>query len=396
MTDMQQGQPQMNERKKRNILLAIIAVLAIIGIGVGAYFYMADSRYAAKCQEAEKVVTDVRDFTKEIDDLKGDPEGDDVKDYLDRLGKAESNLDKLAGDLRSMRISGKNEGRNKNLVEAILTEKDILSNVKTVLKNPADKQTGDVINKVKSNVSELDDRAGQLDFGTVDFASAMQLDGLDERLKGYVQKKQALDAAKKAEEARKAHKVTQLASQTVGGAIATDTVTSRDESADITRALVPVVHLDNAAVEQKINDDIRRSIASILPASKEGLEWEKLTYEVKSDSEETLSIVIRENYLPQKAMHDAIRYAALNYDKKTGARRGLAEYSSITPQEAQARAQAELISYNGGKDATRYYQKGALPTLGKFFVTQDGHAWLLFDPYEMAAFAAGATCIQIK
>lgn len=202
-------------KRKRNILIAVVVLLVAVGAGVLVYFHTADSRYAAKCQEAEKVTTDVRDFLGEIDDLKGDPDGDDVKEYLDRVDKASSNLDKLAGDLKSMRVSGKNEAKNQALVEAILLEKDILGNVQTVLKQPSDSQAGDAIRKVKESVAELDDRAGKLAFDGIDFAAAMQLDGLDGKLQGYVQKKQALDAQKKAEEERKAREAAEAKRQAI-------------------------------------------------------------------------------------------------------------------------------------------------------------------------------------
>lgn len=201
---MNESAEAQSAQKRRNILIAVAVVLVAALAGVFFYFHTADSRYAEKCKEAETVTTDVRDFLVEIDDLKGDPDGDDVKEYLDRLSKAETNLEKLAGDLKSMRVSGKNEGRNQALVEAILLEKDILTDTETVLKAPTDAKTADVIGKLKGKASELDERAAKLTFETVDFAAALKLDGLDDRLKGYVKKKEALDAQKKAEAERKA------------------------------------------------------------------------------------------------------------------------------------------------------------------------------------------------
>lgn len=382
-------------QKKRNILLAIIAALVVIGAGVAFYFRAADSRYAEKCREAEQVTTDVREFLAEIDELAGDPGGDDVKEYLDRLGKASSNLETLASDLRTMRVSGKNEGRNKALIEAILVEQGILADAETVLKAPTDKETPALVAKIKDSVAELDERAQALDFEAVDFAAAMKLDGLDDRLAGYVKKKQALDAEKKAEEERK--RVQPAPSKTVGGAVQTGEVTTRDESSGAYQIHVPVVQLADASVAARINADIENAVMSIRGKNVPDIDWEKLMYEVKCDSEYTISLVIREDYMPHGAAHDAIRYAALVYDKKTGARRTLDAFSATTPEEAKAQARTQLLSYRNGASATNMYLgAGGPPALDKFFVNQQGHVWVLFDPYEMAAFAAGATCLQVK
>lgn len=385
------GQWNVSVPGQRNVLIVVIVMLAAVLVGVFAYFHAADSRYAEKCREAGQVTTDVREFLAEIDELAGDPEGDDVKEYLDRLGKASSNLDQLAGDLRTMRVSGKNEGRNKALIEAVLVEQGILADVETVLETPTDKETPAVLSRVKDSVAELDERAQALDFGTADFAASMKLDGLDDRLAGYVKRKQALDAEKKAEEERK--RVQPVASKTVGGAVQTGEVTSKGEGAIQT----PVVQLADASVAARINADIENAVAVIRTKNVPNIDWEKLTYEVKCDSEYTISLVIREDYMPHGAAHDAIRYAALVYDKKTGARRTLDEFISITPEEVRAQAQTQLLSYRNGASATRMYLGAGGPTkLDKFFVNQQGHVWVLFDPYEMAAFAAGATCLQVK
>ena len=386
--------PVQEKRKKQTVLLAILAVLVVIGIGVGVHFHQMDSQFAAKCKEAEKVTTDVRDFLAEIDELKGDPDGDDVKEYFDRLDKATSNLDQLASDLTSMRVSGKDDAKKKALVEAVLFEKGILDDTSTVIKNPGDKRTGELTDKIRDNTKKLDDLAENLTFDTVDFKSAMKLDGLSEKLYGYVKKYRSIAVQKREEEMRK--HVQKINSKTVGGAVVTGEVLSRDKSDGVSQRAIPFVKLSDAAVSQKINADIEQSISSILPKSTDNLQWEKLTFEVKCDTGYTISIVVREDYLPDRAMHDAIRYVTLNYDKKTGARRTLNEYAPFTQEVAMQKARTELISYQSGASATKYFLDKSQPKMDKFFVTQDGHVWALFEPYEIAAFAAGATCLQAK
>ena len=395
MTIPQDSQPQGQEkRKKKTVLLAILAVLVVIGIGVGVYFHQMDSQFAAKCKEAETVTTDVRDFLAEIDELKGDPEGDDVKDYLDRLDKAETNLDQLASNLTSIQVSGKDEAKKKALVEAVLFEKGILDDTSTVIKNPGDKRIGELTDKIRDDTKKLDDLSGNLTFDTVDFPSAMQLDALSEKLHGYVKKYRDIEAQKKEREARK--RVQTVSSNKVGGIVKTGEVTAMNEQKGVSLRQIPIVELDDSSVKKKINDDITQTVVPLLQTSQDGLKWEKLTYDVKCDTAYTISIVVRESYQTERAMHEAIRYVTLNYDKKTGKRRTLDEYTTFTSTDALSKARTELVSYETGNRATKYFLDMTHPKTDKFFVTQDGHVWVLFDPYEIAAFAAGATCINVK
>ena len=188
----------MDEQKKRNLLLAVVAALLVIGGGIAFYFHQADSRYQATCEEAVAVLTDVRDLTKEVGTMPPDPASDDVQDYIQRLGKAQDNLGTLSEKFRALRVSGKHEAKTKALIDAIELERNVLESASRVLMGPIqsiDKTPAVHIQDVHDGIVKIDDYAAQLDDGSVDFVSAMRLDGLDEALKSYVQN--VKDAAKK-------------------------------------------------------------------------------------------------------------------------------------------------------------------------------------------------------
>ena len=188
--------------------------------------------------------------------------------------------------------------------------------------------------------------------------------------------------------------ITKLDSKTVGGAISTTTVTTEEETSDIGTRKTPVVHLGDKSAEQKINADIQQAISAIQPKLDDPyLACDKRSFDVKCDTADTLSLVICELSYDKGANGNHNRYVTLTYDKKTGARKPLGDYSGITAQEVLEKARTQLVSYHDGKQIK---QQGNTPKLEQFFVTQDGQVWLLFQPYEMSYGAAGATCIQVQ
>lgn len=196
--------PEPRKKHTTQILIGVIITLVAVIIGVFAFFHGADSRYLAKCQDAETIAADTKGLMQEVDGLSGNPDGDDAKDFLDRLDKAEGNLDQITGELKSMHKSSEYQDKNKKLVEVLLLEKNVLDNTESVIKDPTGKDSKQLVEQVKDQVNEINDRTDSLTIGAADFHSACDLSGLDQSLGKYIQKKEAADAAKKAEEERKA------------------------------------------------------------------------------------------------------------------------------------------------------------------------------------------------
>lgn len=190
--------------------------------------------------------------------------------------------------------------------------------------------------------------------------------------------------------------ITPLDSKTVGGAISTTSVTAEEETSEVGTLKTPVVHLSDDSIAGKINADIQQAISTIAGGDASKLSMDKRSFDVKCDTADTLSLVIFETAVPKGANGNHTKYLTLTYDKKTGARKSLSDYSSVTSQDAEAKAQAQLIRYGDSADVTSHYQGYGSVKLDKFFVTQEGAVWLLFDPYAMADGATGATCIQIQ
>ena len=176
--------------------VAIVLLLAVIG--VFAYMSGAEDRYVKKAMEAEQVTMDARELVLDIKSMKGDPDSDQDKDFIERVHKAKGNLEKLSGDLKSIHTGSKYQAVNKDLVEAVMLEKSIFDDVETVLKEPTGEDAGKAVGRVKDQIQELKDRGAKLQIGAADFTDAMDLTGLDQQLTGYVRKRQAAEAAARA------------------------------------------------------------------------------------------------------------------------------------------------------------------------------------------------------
>lgn len=200
------GYGPMPPKKKHTtqILVGIVVALLIVVVGAIAYVQGAEDRYVAKCVKGEEVVTEVQNLLKEIKDLNGDPDADATKDFVVRLDKAGENLDKLARDLKSSRTGSKYKDANQKLVEAVQLERSLIDDTKTVVNQPLEKGTDDVVKRVQANTKDLAERAGEIQIPKTDFATAMQLSALADDLKAYINKKKALEEQKRIEAERRA------------------------------------------------------------------------------------------------------------------------------------------------------------------------------------------------
>ncbi len=200
------GYGPMPPKKKHTtqILIGIVVALLIVAVGAFAYVRGAEDRYVAKCVKGEEVVTEVQNLLKETKDLNGDPDADATKDFVVRLDKAGENLDKLARDLKSSRTGSKYKDANQKLVEAVQLERSLIDDTKTVVNQPLDKGTDEVVKRVQANTKDLTERAGEIQIPKTDFATAMQLSALPDDLKAYINKKKAIEEQKRIEAERRA------------------------------------------------------------------------------------------------------------------------------------------------------------------------------------------------
>lgn len=148
------------------------------------------------------VVGNMKTTLREITSLKGDPNSDETKQFLERLEANRNNLARLEQEILRDRTNEKYKGQADRIISALRKEHDILQDVELILKNPSDVGAQDAINRINSQVSSLISETAGLKLNSVDLGYAFQLDDLTSGLGVYISRKHALDDAKRAEDER--------------------------------------------------------------------------------------------------------------------------------------------------------------------------------------------------
>ena len=176
----------------------------------------------------------------------------------------------------------------------------------------------------------------------------------------------------------------------------TDTVTSEDEADGKVRT--PQVHLADADAEERINQDIKTAMAQKF-ATERQLKKHERSFDVTCDNDAVLSLVIQDRTYYEGAAHGNTVYLALTYDKQTGARKTTGDYAQVDAARVLDLAVSGLKHYagcrGGGQMNPNVNMFSKEPPLDNLYLDQEGHAWLLFNPYVMGPYVDGATCLQL-
>jgi len=197
-----------NSLGKTNKYLLLVAVLLFfVAVGLYAYMVGSEERYIAKCRTGAQVVADIKDMLGEIKELKGDPEGEDVQAYLERLEHAQENIKTLSHEMQGIHVGSKYQQTNQALLAALQMEGEILHEVEGVLKSPLAANSKETVQKVKEQAKSIAET--DVSIPPMDFSAAFKIGDVGEALEGYIARKKALDAARREEEERRAREAEQ-------------------------------------------------------------------------------------------------------------------------------------------------------------------------------------------
>ena len=160
-----------------------------------------------------------------------------------------------------------------------------------------------------------------------------------------------------------------VASPPASASISSEVVKTGDQD-----SLYPVVHLkDDAAVEAKINADIRNQIEDMKAALNYHYDELQVSYKLKYEGQSYVSLVLCVWTYTHRAAHGMPHYRGVTY--------------SIY----------NLSVFSGsGKVIPKYqlFQNYAdTPLSGNFYLAGHGQVALIYQPYQLAAFAYGMTSI---
>lgn len=179
---------------------------------------------------------------------------------------------------------------------------------------------------------------------------------------------------------------------------ASASVTSQVVKEGTQDSLYPVVHLkDDAAVAAKINADIRSQIEDM----KAGLNYHyddlQVSYKTKYEGQSYVSIVLCVWTYTNGAAHGMPHYHGVTYSKDDGERASIRDFVKIGSDDAWRIYSLPVFSGNG-KEIPKYqlFQGYANePLSGNFYLAGHGQVALIYQPYQLAAYAYGMTSIVL-
>lgn len=182
-----------------------------------------------------------------------------------------------------------------------------------------------------------------------------------------------------------------VASPPASASISSEVVKTGDQD-----SLYPVVHLkDDAAVEAKINADIRNQIEDMKAALNYHYDELQVSYKLKYEGQSYVSLVLCVWTYTHRAAHGMPHYRGVTYSKDTGERTSIRDFVRIGSDDAWRIYNLSVFS-SSGKVIPKYqlFQNYAdTPLSGNFYLAGHGQVALIYQPYQLAAFAYGMTSI---
>lgn len=161
----------------------------------------------------------------------------------------------------------------------------------------------------------------------------------------------------------------------------------------------PLVYTQNQTAQKKINQDI----ATWVYDSKKGYDTGEFysvetQYEVTYEDDSVISLELINLSYPAGAAHEWVSYDCIVYNKKTGNRIPLYNYVHIrNAQQLEDGLYSGVLSLHdeSGEEITYDGTNWPVERVSQDYLLRGGGTIdLLYSPYELAPFAAGATSIR--
>lgn len=159
----------------------------------------------------------------------------------------------------------------------------------------------------------------------------------------------------------------------------------------------PVVHTGSTQADASIEADIERYIRQFQKDFSVGEFINgKIEYQVMYEDTQSLSILLSD-YRFSGGAHGNRTYYGLNYDKSTGTRLPLPYFVRLRPDDQGWICRLTVYDANNNElkweelSSNRYHQ----PISDNYYMLGNGELALIYQPYELAAYAYGVTHIKL-
>lgn len=157
----------------------------------------------------------------------------------------------------------------------------------------------------------------------------------------------------------------------------------------------PIVYTKNQAAQNKINQDIYKHIATFRNDYNSGKFYKgKFYYQVKFENSNYISLTVSDSRYNMGAAHNQYFVYGLVYDKNSGRKLPLSNFVKITLKDLKSVADYHLYNESGTKIELLHFHK-IEHVSNDYYLLGNGGIALIYQPYELASFADGATTIRL-
>lgn len=163
----------------------------------------------------------------------------------------------------------------------------------------------------------------------------------------------------------------------------------------------PLVYTDDQSSQEAINSDIADLVYDVKQQYDDGTYYSAaMKYEVTYEDNDVISLLIHDSIVRSPgAAHGSNQDTGLVYDKHTGARIPLSNYVTIaSPEQMQSALEDGVLKAYSWNGARNYYFTdhgwNVKEISSNYILTGNGNLYLIYQPYEMGPFAAGAVKIE--
>lgn len=166
----------------------------------------------------------------------------------------------------------------------------------------------------------------------------------------------------------------------------------------------PLVLLRNQKAQDKINDVLRQYVNS-MSEFRRGIDDDTavvpseiaISYEVKRDDNKYVSIVMTYYTYCEGAAHGNYKVETFTFNAKNGELLPFSHFVKMKPNDIAFEIHEHLYDASDQPyDCKGYVMDESLPTeITRYYIDKDNNIYMLFDPYEMAPYAAGVTYVKL-
>lgn len=157
----------------------------------------------------------------------------------------------------------------------------------------------------------------------------------------------------------------------------------------------PIVYTNNKAAQDKINQDIYHYIAAFrndFNAGKFYKGW--FSYKLRLENNDYVSLTIKDARYNMGAAHEYYVVYGLVYDKNTGRKIPRSHFLKITLDDLKYFYRGHL--YNESGNNTQGWDWGPKRISEDYYLLGNGGIALIYQPYILDCYAAGATTIRFN